>query len=306
MQVESIKPRGYCYGVLNAIEIAKKAKLENPNEKVSILGMIVHNQYIVDALKELGIETVYEKDKSRLELLEMIDQGIVVLTAHGSAPIVKEKALEKGLIIYDATCKDVDKTHILVKDYLAKGYDIVYYGKKNHPECDAILGIDPIHIHLIDKSDDVDKLNIDNDKILMTNQTTISYLDALKIFALVKEKYPHVEEVEEICNATRVRQEAITRISDDVQAVYIVGDPSSNNSTRLQQLALNQGKDAYLIESVNDLNINDLKKYQKVAVSSGASTPTYLTDQVIDYLMAFDANDEKTYVKPVIDFSKII
>lgn len=306
MQVESIKPRGYCYGVLNAIEIAKKAKLENPNAKVSILGMIVHNQYIVDALKELGIETVYEKDKSRLELLEMIDQGIVVLTAHGSAPIVKEKALEKGLIIYDATCKDVDKTHILVKDYLAKGYDIVYYGKKNHPESDAILGIDPIHIHLIDKSDDVDKLNIDNDKILMTNQTTISYLDAIKIFALVKEKYPQVEEVEEICNATRVRQEAISKISDDVQAVYIVGDPSSNNSTRLQQLALNQGKDAYLIESVNDLNINDLKKYQKVAVSSGASTPTYLTDQVIDYLKAFDANDEKTYVKPAIDFSKII
>ncbi|WP_423363361.1 4-hydroxy-3-methylbut-2-enyl diphosphate reductase [Mycoplasma sp. P36-A1] len=306
MKVDVISPRGYCFGVINAIDTALKAKAENPQEKINILGMIVHNQYIVDALKNKGINTIYEKNKSRLELLQMIEDGVVVLTAHGSAPEVKKAAIDKGLIVYDATCKDVKKTHDLVLNYLNEGYDIIYFGKKNHPESDAIKGVANNNIHIISNIEDALALKINNDKILLTNQTTISYLDAEKVFEQIKDKYPNVVVAEEICNATRVRQQAISKIADDVDAVYIVGDPSSNNSTRLKMLAENDNRKAFLIESVTEIRIEDLVGFNKVAVSSGASTPTYLTQQVIKYLQSFNKDNKDTYQKPEIDYNKII
>jgi len=305
MEVKAISPRGYCYGVVNAIDVAKKARLENPDQDIYILGMIVHNKYLVSALDKYKIVTLDDTHTSRLDLIDQIDHGVVVLSAHGSDPKVKIKAQEKGLIVYDATCKDVTKTHHLVIDHLLEGYDVIYYGKENHPEAISVLALGN-NIHLVTNQEDIDKLNISNDKIFITNQTTISYLDALKIFESVKTKYPQVIIADEVCDATRVRQQAILDLDQDIQAVYIVGDPKSNNSTKLAQLAKEKGKDAYLIETVNDIDTNQLKNYDYVGVSSGASTPTYLTNQVINYLKDFNKDNLDTYLKPDIQLDKII
>ena len=145
MLVKGIVPRGYCKGVVRAIEIAKKqAHQETP---VYILGMIVHNQYIVNALEDLGIQTIDRKGKTRLELLDEIDHGKVIITAHGASQKVFDKAKAKGLEVIDASCLDVIKTHDLIQCKLNEGYEILYIGKKGHPEAEGAISIDEDKIH---------------------------------------------------------------------------------------------------------------------------------------------------------------
>ena len=156
MKVTGITPRGYCKGVVRAINIAKKATQDVTKQPLYILGMIVHNEYIVNALKEMGAITIEDAHKTRLELLDEIDHGTVIITAHGAGDVVSQKAREKGLDVIDASCLDVIKTHDLIKEELAKGYEILYIGKKNHPEAEGAMLIDPEHMHLIAKKEDFD------------------------------------------------------------------------------------------------------------------------------------------------------
>lgn len=302
MKVKAIVPRGYCKGVVKAIEIAKKAsEQEGP---VYILGMIVHNQYIVNALEELGVHTIDHKGKTRLELLDEIDQGTVIITAHGAGENVFVKAKEKGLNVIDASCLDVIKTHDLMKDKLQQGYEILYIGKKGHPEAEGAISIDTEHIHLISTQQDIDQMN-PNKSYIITNQTTMSLYDVYDLCEYAKKTLPDVEIEKETCTATKVRQEAIGNIEDDVDIVFIVGDPHSNNTQKLASIA-SQKKDVYMIESLQDLDIETLKGKHFAAVSSGASTPTYLTNQVIEFLKQFDETKLETYQKPLIDKDRIL
>lgn len=302
MEVKAIVPRGYCKGVVKAIEIAKKAsEQEGP---VYILGMIVHNQYIVNALEELGVHTIDHKGKTRLELLDEIDQGTVIITAHGAGKNVFVKAKEKGLNVIDASCLDVIKTHDLIKDKLQQGYEILYIGKKGHPEAEGAISIDTEHIHLISTQQDIDQIDTSKSYVI-TNQTTMSLYDVYDLCEYAKKILPRVEIAKETCTATKVRQEAIRNIDEDVDIVFIVGDPHSNNTQKLAAIA-SQKKDVYMIESLQDLDIEVLKGKQIAAVSSGASTPTYLTNQVIEFLKQFDETKPETHQKPMPDKNKIL
>ena len=302
MLVKAIVPRGYCKGVVRAINIAKKAsELDGP---IYILGMIVHNQYIVNALEELGIHTIDHKGKTRLELLDDIDKGTVIISAHGAGEDVFLKAQKKGLNVIDASCLDVIKTHDLIKEKLENGYDILYIGKHGHPEAEGAISINKEHIHLITNKDDFNKINKDR-KYVITNQTTMSLYDVYDLCEYAKEILPYVEIEKETCTATKVRQEAIQNMDEDIDIVFIVGDPHSNNTKKLASIA-GKNKEVYMIDSVQELNINVLKGKKKVAVSSGASTPTYLTHQVIEFLKQFNENDSSTYQKPVFDKTQII
>jgi len=302
MEVKSIVPRGYCKGVVRAINIAKKtSQMEGP---IYILGMIVHNQYIVDALEKRGIHTVDQKGKTRLELLDEIHEGTVIITAHGAGDDVFQKAKEKGLKIIDASCLDVIKTHELIKKKLKENDEILYVGKNGHPEAEGALSLNPQKIHLITTKEDIDHLD-KKKKYVMTNQTTMSLYDVYDLCEYAKKKIPHLEIAKETCTATKVRQEAISHIDEDVDIVFIVGDPRSNNTKKLAAIASHK-KEVYMIESLQDLDIHVLKGKHKAAVSSGASTPTYLTNQVIQFLEQFDENNPMTYTKPKIDKEKIL
>lgn len=302
MKVKAIVPRGYCKGVVRAIDIAKKAsQLDGP---VYILGMIVHNQYIVNALESLGIHTIDHKGKTRLELLDDINSGTVIITAHGASQQVFDKAKEKGLNIIDASCLDVIKTHHLIQAKLQQGYDVLYIGKKGHPEAEGAISIDEQKIHLITKKEDIDALDPQR-KYVITNQTTMSLYDVYDLCEYARSVLPHIEIEKETCTATKIRQEAIKNIEDDIDIVFIVGDPHSNNTQKLASIA-GENQDVYMIESIDDLDIEVLKGKTKVAVSSGASTPTYLTNQIISFLEQFDENNPETYQKPTIDSSKIL
>ena len=282
MEIKRVVPSGYCKGVVNAINIVKKTKQEYPNENIYILGMIVHNSYVSKQMEDLGVITLENPNLSKEELLDTIEKGVVIFTAHGISDKIKQKALDKGLICVDASCVDVLKNKDLIKSYLDKGYDVVYFGKKKHPEAEAILSLSD-NIHLVSNISDIDNLNISNDKLFITNQTTMSYLEVEDMLKLIKDKYPTCIIQKEICNATSSRQLAITNIKDG-DVLYVVGDVKSNNTNKLKEIGSKYFKKVFLISNYKEINKKDLVNENKIYVTAGASTPPILIDEVIDYL----------------------
>ena len=295
MDVIKISPRGYCYGVVDAMVIAKNAALDKSLPRpIYILGMIVHNKHVTDAFEEDGIITL--DGQNRLEILEQVDHGTVVFTAHGVSPEVRKIAKEKGLVTLDATCPDVTRTHDLIREKEAQDYQIIYIGKKGHPEPEGAIGIAPDIVHLVETVEDVEQLTIQNEKIIVTNQTTMSQWDVADIMVKVQEKFPHVEIHREICLATQVRQEAVAEQAGEADLTIVVGDPRSNNSNRLAQVSEQVAETkAYRISDLSELKLEWLKDVKKVAVTSGASTPTPVTKKVIQFLEQFDPEDESTW-----------
>lgn len=284
MIVKDIRPRGFCKGVHFAIEKVKDVLASNTYPKpIYILGYIVHNKHVVDELTALGAITLDDKDKSRLDLIDEIDQGTVIISAHGTPLPVIEKIKEKSLTLVDATCQDVYVTHDLIKAYLKKDYQIIYIGKKHHPETNASLSLGD-SVHLVEHVEDALKIDI-KEPIFVTNQTTFSIKDIFDIHMALKSRFDDIIITEEICNATRIRQNAIIKANKDVDLCYIVGDQRSNNSRNLVKLSIELTKTkTFLIESVADINDGDLMGVKTVTVSSGASTPEHLTKSVIEYL----------------------
>lgn len=282
MEIKRVVPSGYCKGVVNAINIVKKTKEQYPNENIYILGMIVHNSYVSKQMEDLGVITLEDPNLSKEELLDTIDKGVVIFTAHGISDKIKQKALDKGLICVDASCVDVLKNKDLIKSYLDKGYDVVYFGKKNHPEAEAILSLSN-NIHLVSNISDIDNLNISNDNLFITNQTTMSYLEVEDMLKLIKDKYPTCIIQKEICNATSSRQLVITNIKDG-DVLYVVGDVKSNNTNKLKEIGSKYFKKVFLISNYKEINKKDLVNENKIYVTAGASTPPILIDEVIDYL----------------------
>jgi 4-hydroxy-3-methylbut-2-en-1-yl diphosphate reductase len=295
MNVIKISPRGYCYGVVDAMVIARNAALDKSLPRpIYILGMIVHNKHVTDAFEEEGIITL--DGKNRKEIIEKVDKGTVIFTAHGISPEVREIAAKKGLVTIDATCPDVTKTHELIRQKKAEGYQIIYIGKKGHPEPEGAVGVAPENVHLVETIEDVENLTISSEKIIVTNQTTMSQWDVADIMEKVKEKYPHVEIHKEICLATQVRQEAVAQQAKDADVLIVVGDPKSNNSNRLAQVSEEiAGTKAYRIADITELDIDWIKNASTVAVTAGASTPTPITKEVITFLEQFDQKDPSTW-----------
>ncbi|WP_058307427.1 4-hydroxy-3-methylbut-2-enyl diphosphate reductase [Gracilibacillus massiliensis] len=295
MEVIKIAPRGYCYGVVDAMVIAANA-VKDPNlpRPIYILGMIVHNSHVTNAFEEQGVYTLDGKNRS--ELLEEISDGTVIFTAHGVSPEVKKRAEEKGLTVLDATCPDVTRTHDLIREKVKENYEIVYIGKKGHPEPEGAVGVAPEHVHLIQTQEDVDTLDLSSEKILVTNQTTMSQWDVYDVMLKVQEKYPQTEMEQEICMATQVRQEAVAEQAKDADLTLVVGDPRSNNSERLAQVSKEKaGTQAYRIADISEINLEWLEGVNKVAVTAGASTPTPIAKEVIKFIEQFDPNDSETW-----------
>lgn len=295
MKVIKVTPRGYCYGVVDAMVIARNAAMDPTLPRpIYILGMLVHNSHVTAAFESEGIISL--DGPNRKEILQKIDKGTVIFTAHGVAPEVVELAKEKGLTIIDATCPDVTRTHELIKEKTDNGYEVIYIGKKGHPEPEGAVGVAPSKVHLVETIEDVEQLNIQNDKIIVTNQTTMSQWDVKDIMDKVQEKYPHVEKHNEICLATQVRQEAVAEQAKEADVLIVVGDPKSNNSNRLAQVSIEiANTPAYRVADVTEIEIDWIKDAHTVAVTAGASTPTPIVREVIQFLEQFDPEDTSTW-----------
>ena len=286
MEIIKVTPRGYCQGVVRAIRTARQTITENPGVPVYMLGMIVHNEFVVREFESLGMICLEDPAKTRLELLDQINSGIVIITAHGAGDEVFRKAREKGLTVVDATCPDVEKTHKLVREHVTHG-DVVYIGKKNHPEAEGTISISP-RVHLVTCVEDVESLpRLEN--ILITCQTTLSVLETRKLISACMQRFPDASAAPEICSATRVRQEAVMNLKD-TDLLIVVGDPRSNNSNQLRRIGTESGiPDCLMIESSADLTEEIIRDKKRIAVTSGSSTPTALTDGVIAVLEHYAA-----------------
>jgi 4-hydroxy-3-methylbut-2-enyl diphosphate reductase len=299
MEVIKVSPRGYCYGVVDAMELARKAAKDPATPRpIYIIGLIVHNHFAVAELTQLGITTL--DGPNRASILEQVSSGTVIFTAHGVSPLVKHQARERGLHVIDATCPDVTKTHVLVRDWVARGYKVLYIGKRGHPEPEGVIGEAPDSVWLIETESDLDTIPpafATADRLALTTQTTLSQWDTRRLIELSCERFPHLAVHNEICNATQLRQEAVAQQAQGADLTIVVGDPRSNNTNRLVQVAEEiAGSPAIRIERLEDLKPELLAGKRRVAVTSGASTPSPLTREVIRFVERYGESQrlEKT------------
>lgn len=295
MDVIKITPRGYCYGVVDAIQMVKQvAKNPDTPRPIYILGLIVHNHHVVKEMEDLGVISL--DGENRLALLDQIDAGTVIFTAHGVSPAVKVKAKEKGLNVVDATCPDVTKTHRLVEELVAQDYRIIYIGKKGHPEPEGAVGVAPDKVHLVERESDLDALSFPpGQKLAVTNQTTLSQWDTRALMEKIQQRWPQVQVHNEICLATQLRQEAVAKMAPDADVVIVVGDKRSNNSNRLVQVAEELAeRPAYLVDNAAEIDPAWVQGKKRVAVTSGASTPTQITREVIKTLETMNPGSNDT------------
>ncbi|HEY2492986.1 MAG TPA: 4-hydroxy-3-methylbut-2-enyl diphosphate reductase [Paenibacillus sp.] len=307
MEIVKISPRGYCYGVVDAMVLARQAaqNLDLPRP-IYILGMIVHNAHVTNSFEDDGIITL--DGSNRLDILDQVDKGTVIFTAHGVSPEVRKIARDKGLTTVDATCPDVTKTHVLIEEKVSDGYEVIYIGKKDHPEPEGALGVAPGHVHLIEREEEIHDLVLNTTRIVITNQTTMSQWDIKHIMKQLLLKFPTAEVHNEICMATQVRQEAVAEQAGQAQLVIVVGDPRSNNSNRLAQVSEEIANvKAYRVGDVTEIDQAWLQGISRVAVTSGASTPTPITKEVITYLEQYDAANPDTWeIKRTVNMKKLL
>jgi 4-hydroxy-3-methylbut-2-enyl diphosphate reductase len=266
--------------VVEAVRALRQAAEEHEGEPVAMLGYLVHNEHVTREFADRGVRLI--DAPSRLEALEEVTEGTVVLTAHGVSPEVKDRARAKGLNVVDATCSDVVRTHDLVQRLTADGYTVIYIGKVGHPEPEGVLGEAPGMIHLVQSLDDVESLELSTPKLAVTTQTTLSVWDTQSIIDRLQQRFPHIEVHNEICSATQDRQQAAVEAAKECDVVIVVGSSRSSNSQRLVQVVHELAqRPAYLVDTVADLKPEWFVNCQRVGVTAGASTPTILTREVI-------------------------
>ena len=286
MKVTILEPQGYCAGVTNAINIALRAKLENKDKPVYILGMLVHNEKVINELTSLGITTLYRDNKSDEELLYSLpDESIVVFSAHGHKKNLDDIAFNKKFKVYDATCPKVKNNLKIISKEIEEGHKVIYIGHKNHPEALAALSISD-QVLFYDIKGDFDYKGIKDKSPLVINQTTLNTKELKELYIDIIVHLPKARIMDEICPATRLRQEALINIADDVDLILVIGDKNSSNTNRLLEIAKTNHPeiDSYLVSDLDELKNIDINKKKHVAIASGASTPKKEIDKIKEYL----------------------
>lgn len=285
-EIIEVAPQGFCGGVIQAIRKVNALLEQDPARPVTILGDLVHNEYVSRALQDKNVHIVESHGRTRKEMLDDVKSGTVVFTAHGVEDDLYDLARAKNLQVLDASCPFVLKTKDLVRQKMEENCCIFYIGKKGHPEAEAITqsAKNPEDIFLIEKPEDIPD-GIEK-PVFVTNQTTMSILDIQHLFDAILQKYPEANIHDEICNATRVRQQAILDLKDkDIDALIVVGDPGSNNTRQLENIGRMAGIPVVIrIETASALDLSQLPKNGRIAITSGASTPAALKNQVKELL----------------------
>ena len=283
-QVLLAEPRGFCAGVDPAIEIVERAleKFGRPNY---VRPEIVHNTHVVNDLKERGAIFIEELD-------EVPPGATLVFSAHGVSQAVQREAEARGFRIFDATCPLVTKVHVEVAKLHKEGYEFIMIGHKGHPEVEGTMGQLDSGIHLVEDVADVDKVQpSQTDKLAVVTQTTLSVDDAAAITAAVQARFPAIRspKQQDICYATQNRQDAVKLLSTQVDAVVVVGSPTSSNTNRLRELAERLGVPAYMVDDASELQDAWFDGRSSVGVTAGASAPEDLVQGVVQRLKALGA-----------------
>ena len=278
------EPRGFCAGVDRAIEIVERA-LEKFGRPIYVRHEIVHNTHVVNDLRARGAIFIEELD-------EVPPGATLVFSAHGVSQAIQREAERRGFRIFDATCPLVSKVHVEVAKLHKEGYEFIMIGHKGHPEVEGTMGQLDSGIHLVEDVADVARVQpAQTEKLAVVTQTTLSVDDAAEITAAVKARFPNIREPkqQDICYATQNRQDAVKLMSRQVDAVVVVGSPTSSNTNRLRELAERLGVPAFMVDDASELRDEWFAGRARVGVTAGASAPEDLVQGVVQRLKALGA-----------------
>jgi 4-hydroxy-3-methylbut-2-enyl diphosphate reductase len=291
MRILLANPRGFCAGVDRAISIVERA-LEIYGAPIYVRHEVVHNRYVVDALRASGAIFIEQID-------EVPDGSILIFSAHGVSQAVRAEAKSRDLTVFDATCPLVTKVHMEVARASRKGTEAILIGHAGHPEVEGTMGqySNPDGgMYLVESPADVWRLSVKdvNDLCFMT-QTTLSVDDTSAVIDALRERFPQIvgPRKDDICYATTNRQEAVRELAFDADVVLVVGSKNSSNSNRLAELAQRVGKPAYLIDTAADIQPGWLEGVNSVGVTAGASAPEILVKEVISRLQSLGGGAEE-------------
>jgi 4-hydroxy-3-methylbut-2-enyl diphosphate reductase len=274
-----LKPRGFCAGVVRAIDVVKIA-LDLYGPPVYVRKEIVHNKHVVEELRYAGAVFVEE--------LEEVPEGCrAIFSAHGVAPSVRSQARARKLDVIDATCPLVTKVHLEAVRYARDGYSIVLIGHKDHDEVIGTLGEVPGKSYLVETVEDVDRLCLpDPTRVCFLTQTTLSLDETRDIVHRLRQRFPEITgpPAQDICYATENRQMAVKAIAPHCELLLVVGSQNSSNSKRLVEVGHNSGVRAYLVNDFGDVNPEWLENTRHVAVTAGASAPEHLVQELMEFL----------------------
>lgn len=282
-------PRGFCAGVAYAIEVVDLA-LKIHGAPIYVRHAIVHNEFVVESFETRGV--IFVED------VEDIPNGsVVVFSAHGVSPEVRRVSAERDLTIIDATCPLVTKVHNEAKRYASKGYFMVYIGHEGHVEAEGTMGEAPGRMKLVETPEDVAELILPpHEKLAVVTQTTLSVDEVTATVSALRERFPYMEmpQKEDICFATTNRQSAVKELAAACDVVLVVGSTTSSNSNRLREVAAAHGATSFLIMEPSDVSTSWFDNAKIVGVTSGASTPEGLVEDIVGHLLSLspDATTE--------------
>ena len=271
-EIKLANPRGFCAGVDRAIDIVNKA-LDIYGAPVYVKHEVVHNKVVVDDLRNRGAVFVEEID-------EIPDDSLVIFSAHGVSSEVEETTKARNLNFFDATCPLVTKVHMEVRKHAKANRDIILIGHEGHPEVEGTMGrhinSENSTIYLVQDENDALSVSINNSESLaLVTQTTLSVDETLSIIDILRKRFPNIEvpKKDDICYATQNRQDAVKQLALESDFIIVVGSKNSSNSNRLKELAEKCGCKSTLIDEFSDLNLEDLKQCENIAITAGASAP---------------------------------
>jgi 4-hydroxy-3-methylbut-2-enyl diphosphate reductase len=276
-----LKPRGFCAGVVRAIDIVRIA-LEAFGPPIYVRKEIVHNSFVVEELRTKGAIFVDSED-------EVPSGERIIYSAHGVSPEVRANCKARGLRVIDATCPLVTKVHVEAVKFAREGYSLILIGHKDHDEVIGTLGEAPTVTQVVGSPEQVASLDVpDPNRVAYLTQTTLSLDETKDIIAALKRKFPNIKgpAAQDICYATENRQVAVKHIASEADLLLVVGSENSSNSNRLVEVARNLGTNSHLIDSCNDIEPAWLDGVKKIALTAGASAPECLVEETVKFLAA--------------------
>ncbi|MCG9123998.1 4-hydroxy-3-methylbut-2-enyl diphosphate reductase [Laribacter hongkongensis] len=293
-------PRGFCAGVDRAIAIVERA-LEKFGAPIYVRHEVVHNTFVVEGLKRKG--AVFIED-----LAEVPAGSTLVYSAHGVPLSVRLEAESRGLTVFDATCPLVTKVHVEVRKMREAGLEIIMIGHAGHPEVEGTMGQAPDGMYLVETAADVAKLQVRKpEQLAYVSQTTLSVDETRGIIAALEARFPaiHGPKKDDICYATQNRQDAVKQLAGECDIVIVVGSPTSSNSNRLREVALQRGVTAYMVDNAAELQPDWFAGKTRVGLTAGASAPEVLVQSVLDTIRSYglDTVTELPGVEETITFS---
>jgi len=286
-------PRGFCAGVDRAIDVVETA-LEIFGPSIFVKHAIVHNTHVVSDLKKKGAIFVEDLDEIPPSVDGSADGSVLIFSAHGTDPKIKEEARLRGHRVIDATCPLVTKVHLEAQRYAKEGYFIIYVGHRGHPEPIGVFGEVPKRtITLIENADEVKGLKVpQEEKLIYLTQTTLSVSDTKETTKRLKRRFPKIISAPsaDICYATTNRQTAARRLAQKSDLVLVIGSKTSSNSKRLVEVCRQEGTEAYLVDDEKVINPKWLITVEVLGITSGASAPEYLVRQLVDFIKRSNPN----------------